>query len=396
MNSSDQKSRISIVRVVSYFYLFGGGYGNHVRELSEKINPYLKSQIIIAPDIGSTSKEFDKSYPIPIVRVKYPHIKKRFGIPVAPLNNLLYIFNVYKVLKKIERPDIIHAHGIGPVAFGSIIGKFLKVPVVGMIHGTTEAYSRMSGLFESLLAKLFKPDRALILDSGTRAPEKFQKIWGDRVTIVYHGIDLESFYPKEKSKSILQRLNLTESDLIILSISSLIPIKNIDLAIEAFEKIVINAVDRRIFLLIAGDGSQKEELIKLADSKGLNNCVIFLGSINAEQVPDYISIADICIGMSLKDNMNRSVLEPMACGKAIVAFGGGSIEKLITTGYDGFLAKRGDMLDFADKLEVLCDNSELRETIGKNARNTIISKRSWSTRIKQELSVYDQLIKEDR
>jgi len=394
MDLSRIKPTISIFRIVLYFYPFEGGCSNHVRELSEKINPYLKNQTIIAPDVGSISSEFDRTYPIPIIRVKSPNIKKRFGIPVAPLNNLLYMINVYRVLKKFECPDIIHAHGIGPVAFGSVIGKVMKVPVVGMLHGSTEAYSRISGLFESLLAILFKPDHALILDDGSPAPQKFSRLWSGRTSIVYHGIDAHFFKPNSQDSGLKQRLGFKESDFMILSTSSLIPVKNLDLAIEAFAKLLeISASDKRsAYLIFAGDGGLKEPLIKLANRKSIIERIKFIGTITPDEIKEYLSIADVVVGTSLYSNMNRSIQEAMSSGVAVVAFNCGRLDRLIDNGHDGLLVKPGDISDFADKLKVLYENPELRETIGKNARMTIISKRSWNSRIEHELSIYDHLI----
>ena len=53
---------------------------------------------------------------------------------------------------------------------------------------------------------------------------------------------------------------------------------------------------------------------------------------------------------------------------------GGSIDELITTGYNGLLAKRGDILDFAEKMKLLLENPELRRDMGKHARETIVEK----------------------
>jgi len=393
MDLSSIKPNISIVRIVLYFYPFEGGCSNHVRELSEKINPYLKNQIIIAPDVGSISKEFDRTYPIPIIRVKSHNIKKRFGIPVAPLNNLLYMINVYKALKKIERPDIIHAHGIGPVAFGSIIGKLLNVPVVGMLHGSTEAYSRMSGLFESLLAILFKPDHALILDDGSPAPQKFSRLWRGCTSVVYHGIDAQFFKPCPQNSDLRQKLGFKKSDFLILSTSSLIAVKNLDLTIEAFAKL-LEVDDGKIsaYLIFAGDGGLKEPLIKLAKSKSITEYVKFVGTLSPDKIKEYLSIADVVVGTSLYSNMNRSIQEAMSSEVAVVAFNSGRLDRLIDNGYNGLLAKPGDVSDFTDKLKMLYENPELRRTIGTNARKTIISTRSWNSRIEHELSIYNQLI----
>jgi glycosyltransferase involved in cell wall biosynthesis len=383
---------VTVVRVVPWFKEHGGGSGVDVKELSKRINPHIKRQILIAPYDSETCSSYDSTFDFQIIRIKSP--RARYWIPIISglFNHIFFYLGVLRELRRLPDVDLIQAHDIRPIAYCCILGKILQIPVIGMVHGTAEAYSRLDGAYETVLATLFKPMYAIVIDSGTKAPEKFRRIWGDRVTVVNHGIDLEVFTPKEKNESILRHLDLRESDLIVLSISSLIPIKNINWAIEAFERVVTESTDLRIFLLIAGDGPQKEELMKLVSDKGLTSRVKFLGSINNAQISDYISIADLCVGLSLKDNLNRSILEPMACAKPIIAFCGGTIDELITTGYDGLLAKRGDIDDFSYKMKILLEDPKLRREMGKHAHELILKKRSWDVRIEQDIAVYRRIL----
>lgn len=392
--SQHLREEISLVRVVFTFYPRVGGSITHTMELSKKVNPYLKNQIIIAPDFGDDCKEFDEKFEVPIIRVKYYSIKKTFGIPVVPLTNLLYRINVYFQLKKMKRPDLIHAHGISATALGTIIGKMLNIPTVGMLHGSSRAYSKMAGSYESLLAKLFKPSHALVLDDGSMAPEKFKKIWGDRVTIVHHGIDTNVFKPMEKNNELLKKLGLKEPELIVLSTSSLIPVKNIDLTIKSFEIFLNTVNDKNVCLLISGEGALKNQLIELVESFSIRGATKFLGEIPSDIIPDYLSISDIVVATSLYSNMNRSVQEAMACGKPVVVFNSGRTNKLIRHMENGLLAKSGDINDFAEKLKLVYENQDLRDKLGKNARETIMRERSWETRIEKELEVYEKVLSE--
>jgi glycosyltransferase involved in cell wall biosynthesis len=61
---------------------------------------------------------------------------------------------------------------------------------------------------------------------------------------------------------------------------------------------------------------------------------------------------------------------------------------------NGLLVKPGDIADFAKKLKVLYENPDLRAKLGRNARETIIKERSWDTRIKKELEVYEKVLSE--
>lgn len=386
---------ISIVRVSFDFYPMTGGSITHIIELSRKINPYLKNQIIIAPNFENECKKFDEEFEIPIIRVKYYPMRKICGIPVIQFINLLYMINVYFQIRRMNRPDLIHTHGISSTAFGTIIGKLLNIPVVGMLHGSTKAYSNMSGLYETMLAKLFKPNHALVLDDGSNTIKKFKKIWKNEVTIVYHGIDTNVFKPKPKNQKFIGKLRLTESDFIVLSTSSLIPVKNIDLAIKSFV-LFLEETEMNCHLLLAGEGNSRDELEKLANEYSLQKNVKFLGEIPMEMILEYISISDVVIATSLYSNLNRSVQEAMACEKPVVVFDSGETKKLIRHMENGILVKFGDVKDFAEKIRLLYENPELRKKLGKNARLSIMKERSWGTRIKTELEVYEKVLGEKK
>lgn len=391
------KKNISIIRIVFSFPPIIGGSVTHVIELSKRINPYLKNQIILAPDFGEECMEFDKNMGIPIIRVKYP-TRKLFEIPKTPFKRLAYMMNIYLILKELMKkynPDLLHIHGIVQIALGgSIIGKLLHIPVVGMLHGSVRGLAGVDGFFETILANLFKPDHFIFLDDGTISPRTVKKLWGEKVTIVSHGIDTDVFKPTKKNSEILKKLGLNKSDFLVLSTSRLINWKNVDLAIKSFKIFLQKIKKDNVYLIIAGEGPLKDQLIELAKNSSIENNVKFLGGIPLENIPDYLSVADILIATSLYSNMNRSVQEAMASGKSVIVFNSGGTSRLIRHMENGFLIKPGDIEDFAEKLRLLYENSELREKIEKNAIETIMEERNWEKRIKKELTVYDKLLYE--
>jgi len=382
---------VSIIRIVSEFYPIIGGSVTHVIELAKKIDNFLSDQIIIAPDYGCNCAEYDSDLGIPIKRIKFSPIKKRFGVPVTPLNNLLYMVKIYRYLKKEKRTGILQTHGIAATAFGVAIGKLLNLPVVGMLHGSLEAYSNLSGFYETMLARIFKPNHAFVLDDGSCAPNKFKSIWNGSVTVVNHAIDTNYFKNMNKTSTLLDKYNLKKSDFIILSTSSLNAVKRIDLAIKIFEILSGIIKSSNVYLLIAGDGKLKDELIKYVENKKLQN-ILFLGSIAADEIPHYLSISDVVVGTSLYSNLNRSIQEAMACEKPVVAFNSGGTSKLIKHMNNGILVEPGNIREFAEYIKLLYENQTFRSEIGKNARQTIIKERSWDARINTELQVYKNLL----
>lgn len=400
----NKEKGITVCRLIFEFLPKTGGSTIHTIELASHINPYCKRQFLIVPlaDIDTTA--LDDSFPFTIYRVNYCKFKwlhrikavKWFSwLPLAPIKVLSYGFYAMPLIHSLNKEhgiDIIHSHGITAGAIATIAGKLIRKPVVWMMHGTSEAYSKASGRYESLVTKLFSPDHCLVLDDGSPAPEKFTKLLKGKVTIVYHAIDLNVFYPKSANIDLLLNLGLQDSHFIIISTHSLIPVKGIDYAISAFTESmkICNAPDA--ILLILGSGQLKKHLKEIAYKLGINHKVWFLGNVNNPQIPDYLSIADIAIATSTYSNINRSVQEAMACGKPVVTFDSGNATRIIKHMETGLIAESGNVKDFAQKMRILHQNPQLRKEIGDNARKFIVENRSWDSRIRIELAVYQKLL----
>lgn len=392
--SQQLTNNISVIRIVFEFYPHIGGSIALTEALSQKIDYHLKNQLIIAPDFGEECTTFDKQFKVPIIRVKFN--TKKMALPVLPLFHFIYMVKVYFKIKKLDKKykfDIIHAHGIGIIGFSTIIGKLLDIPVIGAVDGSLKAYSKKSvAFYETITIMLLKPKYLIVADDGPTTTETFRNLLKDRAIIVSIGIDTDIFKPIERNKQLLEKLGLKESDFIILSTSSFTPVKRIDLAIESFNRLLTISSNNDIYLLIAGQGGLRDWLIELAGKSPLKKNIKFVGTIPANIIPDYISIANTVIGTSLYSNMNVSIQEAMACGKPVVAFDSSGISKIINHMGNGLLAKCGDVEDFARNLKILYDNPSLRDKLGQNARKTIVEERNWETRVKREMEIYEKVL----
>jgi L-malate glycosyltransferase len=67
-------------------------------------------------------------------------------------------------------------------------------------------------------------------------------------------------------------------------------------------------------LRLAGDGSQRAELERLATSLGLGDRVLFLGRLNREELMEELRRATVYLSASLSDSTSVSLLEAMSLG----------------------------------------------------------------------------------
>lgn len=104
------------------------------------------------------------------------------------------------------------------------------------------------------------------------------------------------------------------------------------------------------------------------------------------------SAADVTVLPSLQENLPNSIMESMACGTPVVAFGIGGIPQLVEPGVTGYLAKATDSADLAAGLRQIVENDSLRDQLGAAARQKI--EREFDTRIvtQRTLALYENII----
>ena len=141
--------------------------------------------------------------------------------------------------------------------------------------------------------------------------------------------------------------------------------RGIDFVIRACERL-----SRRIddfFLVIAGDGAMKKELVRSAE-KHLPGRVRFIGKIDRHDMYRYYSAADVFAFPGINESLGMVFLEAQSCGVPVVAFDNAGVPEAVRDGETGFLAPMGDMGRFTACLADLCTDERLRLKMSAAAR----------------------------
>lgn len=369
----------------------------HVSELARKIDPYIREQTIFAPRLDGEFREYDARFGIPIERIEAiliqsPAWRRIPGIPT--LNALYYAWNAAERVAARKGIDLVHVHGL-------ILGQFLMlllrargigIPVViasqgapALITQSRFTWTLMRSL-QALLFHLVRPDHFVQLDDGNLDAAFLDelKARGIPCTVVFHAIDTDRFAPPAARGS--------ADGCVVLSNHRFVPFKRVDLAIQAFDRLVRRGGADGVILKLAGSGPQKQELERLVETIGLFDRVEFIGEKPLDAIGEEIAAADIVVGTSPFSNVNRSIQEAMACGRAVVVFDGGG-STLFRNGENAITIPPGAVDAFAEGLQRLIQDPLLRERMGACARETILRQRSWNRRIDQELDVYRRVLR---
>ena len=213
------------------------------------------------------------------------------------------------------------------------------------------------------------------------------------IYIVSPGVDLEKFKSKNKFKS-REKLGLSQTSKILLSVGRLEPIKGYDVLINALSFLNISDIFDVRLLIIGGDSKSQNELERLNSLKlkhGLSNQVNFLGAIDHDELPIYFSAADVFVMPSAYETFGIAALEASACNLPVIAPQVGGLKSVVKHGQTGFLSVNKSPESLMHYLEILLKNKPLRELFGVNSRLHAMNY-SWGKSSKDLISVFEDVL----
>src|SRR5205807_5802410 len=126
---------------------------------------------------------------------------------------------------------------------------------------------------------------------------------------------------------------------VIGAVSRLVAGKGIDVLLRSLALLRKRA---SVLLLIAGDGTERNSLQRLATRLGVDQAVEFLGWI--DDLPGFWARCDIAATPSdtLVEAFGLSAVEPMACALPVVATRNGGLSEVVEHEASGLLVPPGD------------------------------------------------------
>ena len=199
----------------------------------------------------------------------------------------------------------------------------------------------------------------------------------DKIKKVPNFVDFNLFKPLEKKKK----------DKHILYIGRLNLVKNLFNLIMAFKYLDGFTLD------IIGTGPDEKILKNKVKELKIN--VNFLGIVPNEMLPEIINQYNIFILPSFYECNPKSLLEAMSCGISCIGTNVRGINEIIIHEENGCLCGLSAN-SISKTIKNLYNNKELRETIGKNARNYIINEHSLNFLVNKEFFIYKKLLNNNK
>lgn len=186
---------------------------------------------------------------------------------------------------------------------------------------------------------------------------------GDKVSVVHNAVDTAAFdgISCETADETRRSLGIGRDEAVVGSVSRLVPLKRIELLIDAMA--LLRPQSRPAVLLVVGDGPCRPALEAQARRLGLR--VVFAG--DRSDVPRLLSIMDVLAFSSSTEGQPNAVLEAMAARVPVVAARIPGIDEVIVDHVTGLIVEAQPQA-FAEALAALLDDPSRRAALGAAGR----------------------------
>ena len=296
--------------------------------------------------------------------------------------------------------DLIYSNYWMSGIVGKLISEKLKIPhiitfhTMGLTKRSVNYLENESDFRIENELDLIKKSDAIVVPTHQEKENLILNYKSDNnIYIVSPGVDLEKFKSKNKFES-REKLGLSQTTKILLSVGRLEPIKGYDVLINALSFLNISDDFDVRLLIIGGDSKSQNELERLNSLKlkhGLSNQVNFLGAIDHDELPIYLSAADVFVMPSAYETFGIAALEASACNLPVIAPQVGGLKSVVKHGQTGFLSVNKSPESLMHYLEILLKNKPLRELFGVNSRLHAMNY-SWGKSSEDLISVFEDVL----
>lgn len=267
------------------------------------------------------------------------------------------------LLRELRRTDVVHAHKFGSNVWAAAFGSLLRVPVI-VTHEHTWSYVGQPVrrfLDRELISRRSSAFVAVSRDDARKMVE-VEGVEPGKIRFLPNGI---APLAPPTGKDVRAELGLGADAPVLLSVGVLRPQKALEVLVDATAH--LRAEHPGVRVLIAGTGPEEDRLRARIAERGVEENVVLLG--NRRDVPDLLTVADVCVSSSDFEGSPLAVMEYMAAGKPVVATAVGGVPDLIEEGAHGFLVPPRDPEALAERCARLLRSPELRATLGEAARS---------------------------
>ena len=336
----------------------------------KKNYPNLEIYVLCPDNNNNLDIEVNKLYTQIRFQYFYPKLFQTLtnnGIMNQLKNNVLNYFlipflfvsqivSLFKLVKK-ENIELIYAHWFFPQAVNAyIVSKLCNVPFVFTTHTSDVTIVEKKIIFfgKNIIRKVCKNAVAIsapskkIIDLIARyfSEEEFKNI---KTYVIPMGINTENIKPKIIKDQNEEKLN-------ILFVGRFSEKKGVEILIESIYNVKQKLPEKKIKLVLAGDGDQKKIYEKLIKKYNLDLTVEIIGFVDEVRKYELLYRTDLLVVPSIEskdgdiEGLPVVILEGLYCKAIVVASQYTNAQEVIKDSEDGFIIKELNSTSLAEKI----------------------------------------------
>ncbi len=273
-------------------------------------------------------------------------------------------------LVKGKKMDAIHAHDWLTMEAGMRAKELTGAPLIVHVHATE--FDRAGLAFGNPLVHeieyqgLMMADRIIAVSAITKSIiiQKYG-IPADKIEVIHNAIDVESLGQHEYDRRTYRYLETLKKEgyTVITTITRFTIQKGLTFFVRAAAR-ASQKHDKLVFLF-AGDGEQRDELIRLSADLGIADKVFFTGFVRGKQWRDAYNVADIFVMSSVSEPFGLTALEAAHHNSALIISKQSGVGEVLNSifRYDFW-----DIDALADQIVGIATSPALSRSLRKNVK----------------------------
>ena len=318
--------------------------------------------------------------------------------PISPADDLRALISLRRIIGR-DRPRVLHTHTAKAGTLGRLaaLTRWRARPdlIVHTFHGHVLSgyFSRPKAAFFTWIERVLARRTDVLIAVSEEVKRDLVGLGvapAERITVVHLGFDLAPFLTatgdSDARDAMRRRLGVDTASPLVTLVARLVPIKRVDLFLDAAARIATRCPDVRF--AVAGDGELRDELHARAASLGLGDRIVWPGFVS--EMPALNAASDVVALCSDNEGTPVSLIEALAAGRPVVSTDVGGVATVVAHERTGLLVPPDDPDSLAGAITRLLDDPQLAQRLGDAGAADVHARFSLDRLVADIVRIYEE------
>ncbi len=310
------------------------------------------------------------------------------------------------VVRQLEGCDLLYER-FGWMGYGgALASRAMGIPLVVEVNGDHLSEMEMLGVAPRGLQRLISlrltgyaaRGAKHAVAAGAGWSRRHVERWGigrESVSVVENGSELIDLLARDRLRS-FQDGTGRPARCRVAYLGAFEPWNGLKVLLEALSLVLSRGLD--VELVLAGGGSQAEELRRLAAQPPLSGRVTFTGTLDMPRLAALLADADLGVApyCGRVEYSGLKLIDYKCAGLAVIVSGEGGEPAVVEHGRTGWIVPPCDAAALADAIELLASDEGLRKRLGRQARIDAEKQHSWKNTAVRLEGIFEKVLASSR